>query len=60
MLVPTQVVVLVCNRLRARLVPTEPSGGTDTARIVVVFYTSNHHQEAFRSEMSLNERALKG
>ena len=44
---------------RARSVPTEPSAGTDTARIVVVFYTSNHHQEAFWPKISLNERALK-
>jgi hypothetical protein len=37
----------------------ESSAGTDLARIVVVFYTANYHQEEFWLGISLNERALK-
>jgi len=44
--------------LRARSVLMEPSAEMDPARNRAVFYTVNHHQEMFRSGISLNERAL--
>jgi hypothetical protein len=43
---------------RACSVPTESSTGTDPARIGVVFYIAKDHQEKFRLEIRLNERAL--
>ena len=45
--------------LRARSFCREWSAGTDPGRNVAVFYTANHHREAFRPEISLNERALR-
>jgi hypothetical protein len=47
------------GQLRARSVRTESSTGTDPVRIGVVFYIVKDHQEEFRLEIRLNERALR-
>ena len=56
--VALHIIISAADCFRARSVPTEPSTGTDPARIGVVFYIAKDHQEKFRLEIMLNERAL--